>query len=78
MEFSIVAAPARLLRNPMITSPSRPSTCTDTLYPLPLQVSIAVWAMVVAMASEMSLWVMSWAFAAVPASPDTSTRPAVR
>src|SRR6266481_253170 len=63
MEFSNVARPALSWRTPSTSWPSRPSTCTDTLYPCALQASIVARAIVVAMASEMSLWPRSWAFA---------------
>src|SRR6266852_1703541 len=81
MEFSNVARPALSWRTPSTTWPSRPSTCTDTLYPCALQVSIVTRAIVVAMASEMSLWARSWAFAepARPqASADATETPAIR
>src|SRR5713101_355760 len=81
MEFSNVARPALSWRTPSTTWPSRPSTCTDTLYPCALQASIVARAIVVAMASDISLWVRSWAFAE-PARPQTSAEatetPAIR
>src|SRR5215468_7573038 len=81
MEFSNVARPAFSLRTASTTWPSRPSTCTDTLYPCALQASIVARAIVVAMASDMSLWVGSWAFAE-PAKPQASAEatetPAIR
>src|SRR6266853_203966 len=81
MEFSKVARPALSWRTPSTTWPSRPSTCTDTLYPCALQASIVARAIVVAMASEMSLWPRSWAFAELTrpqASAETTETPAIR
>src|SRR5258708_22829625 len=46
-----------------MTSPLRPTTLADTLYPLVLQVATAVSAIVSAMAAEISLWATKWAFA---------------
>src|SRR5262249_15492052 len=81
MEFSNVARPALSWRTPSTTWPSRPSTCTDTLYPCALQASIVARTIVVAMASERSLWARSWAFAE-PARPQASAEatetPAIR
>src|SRR5215469_11933713 len=81
MEFSNVARPAFSLRTAITTCPSRPSTCTDTLYPCALQASIVARAIVVAMASDMSLWPRSWAFAEPPrpqASAAAIETPAIR
>src|SRR6202030_521557 len=81
MEFSNVARPASGLRTASTTWPSRPSTCTDTLYPCALHVSMVARAIVVAMASDRSLWARSWAFAEVArpqASADATETPAIR
>src|SRR5215813_10402611 len=81
MEFSKVARPAFSLRTATTTCPSRPSTWTDTLYPCALQASIVARAIVVAMASDISLWARSWAFAETTrpqASAAAPEKPAIR
>src|ERR1700730_5431390 len=81
MEFSNVARPASGLRTARTTWPLRRRRCTDTLYPSDFHVSIVTWAIVVAMASDRSLWARSWAFAEVArpqASAEASETPAIR
>src|SRR5215468_6622970 len=81
MEFSNVARPAFSLRTASTTWPSRPSTCTDTLYPCALQASIVARTIVVAMASDISLRARSWAFAEPTrpqASAEATETPAMR
>src|SRR6266849_7475643 len=81
MEFSSVCGPVLSPRMATMTSPLRPTTLADTLYPLVLQVATAVSAMVSAIAAEISLRATNWAFAA-PARPQANATaseiPAVR
>src|SRR6266853_6355762 len=63
MEFSSVCGPVLSPRMATMTSPLRPTTLADTLYPLVLQVATAVSAIVSAMAAEISLRATNWAFA---------------
>jgi hypothetical protein len=56
--FSMVCGPVPLPRIWTMTSPTRPTTVAETLYPLALQSAIAVVAMVTAASAEMSLLAM--------------------
>src|SRR6266849_3789658 len=81
MEFSSVCGPVLSPRMATMTSPLRPTTLADTLYPLVLQVATAVSAMVSAIAAEISLRATNWAFAAAErpqANATASEIPAVR